>query len=289
MTDSSRFWTPERDTTLREIYPTASWEAMQEVLGVSRASLQNRAFRLGLTRKHMNQVERVCARCGKTFRCAKSRLKYGPAKFCSDTCRYTEFSENGMPNRQERAVKECNFCGKEFKCFQKDAARRRFCSQNCMIQWRDSDARAHLRKTVAKIPCTCQWCGQKFERYPSELAEGRGIYCSKNCVGAATAAAMGTACESQLERNFAQSLRESGLVFETQFKFRHFLLDIAFPEERLAVEVDGDYWHNLPNIVQKDKRKDAALREEGWKVVHIWEKEINSDLARAKQRVFDAL
>lgn len=37
----------------------------------------------------------------------------------------------------------------------------------------------------------------------------------------------------------------------------------------LAVELDGEYWHSLPDMVEKDQRKDAALTARGWDVRRI--------------------
>jgi DNA mismatch endonuclease (patch repair protein) len=67
--------------------------------------------------------------------------------------------------------------------------------------------------------------------------------------------------------------------------------DIAFTRARLAVFVDGCFWHGCPvhGTIPKhnrdwwiekfeenrarDTRKDTALRELGWFVIHIWEHE----------------
>ncbi|MGH7720091.1 MAG: very short patch repair endonuclease [Gemmatimonadaceae bacterium] len=65
--------------------------------------------------------------------------------------------------------------------------------------------------------------------------------------------------------------------------------DIAFPRHRLAIFIDGCFWHgcpehgNLPRAnaqywlpklkrnSERDRRVDARLGEEGWTVVRIWE------------------
>jgi DNA mismatch endonuclease (patch repair protein) len=65
--------------------------------------------------------------------------------------------------------------------------------------------------------------------------------------------------------------------------------DIAFPARRVAVFVDGCFWHVCPEhghdpavnewywapklrrTVERDRTADAALAEAGWQVVRVWE------------------
>jgi DNA (cytosine-5)-methyltransferase 1 len=68
-------------------------------------------------------------------------------------------------------------------------------------------------------------------------------------------------------------------------------VDIAFPRERLAVFVDGCFWHRCPEHatdprnnaefwrrklernVERDRRVDAALAVAGWQIIRSWEHE----------------
>jgi DNA mismatch endonuclease (patch repair protein) len=68
-------------------------------------------------------------------------------------------------------------------------------------------------------------------------------------------------------------------------------IDIAFPRRRLAVFVDGCFWHGCPVHASwpksnaerwamklegnqaRDRRVDAHLTERGWTVVRVWEHE----------------
>jgi DNA mismatch endonuclease (patch repair protein) len=67
--------------------------------------------------------------------------------------------------------------------------------------------------------------------------------------------------------------------------------DIVFTRARVAVFVDGCFWHRCPEHgslprnnaqwwlakldrnVARDRAKDAALTELGWSVIHVWEHE----------------
>jgi DNA mismatch endonuclease (patch repair protein) len=65
--------------------------------------------------------------------------------------------------------------------------------------------------------------------------------------------------------------------------------DVVFPRQRLAVFIDGCFWHQCPEhshvpranpgywerklarTVERDARVTARLREDGWTVLRIWE------------------
>ena len=71
-------------------------------------------------------------------------------------------------------------------------------------------------------------------------------------------------------------------------------IDIAFPGKKVAVFVDGCFWHSCPKHGRKPKsnksywhpklkrnaerakEKDKRLKKEGWKVLHFWEHEFNN-------------
>jgi DNA mismatch endonuclease, patch repair protein len=73
--------------------------------------------------------------------------------------------------------------------------------------------------------------------------------------------------------------------------------DIVFPRRRVAVFLDGCYWHGCPSHyvapatnagywaakVAGNQRRDtvtgAALVEAGWRVVRVWEHEATADVA----------
>jgi len=61
--------------------------------------------------------------------------------------------------------------------------------------------------------------------------------------------------------------------------------DIVFPDLKLAVFCDGDYWHNLSHIVVKDRRHDSVLRENDWVPLRFWESEIKADVVGCVDQV----
>lgn len=83
--------------------------------------------------------------------------------------------------------------------------------------------------------------------------------------------------------------------------------DVVFPHRKVAVFVDGCFWHgcrrcrSLPvsNVAfwrakihgnqVRDRRVTRELRELGWKVSRIWEHELRHDAAKVLERICSAL
>ncbi|MBI4360536.1 DUF559 domain-containing protein [Candidatus Micrarchaeota archaeon] len=55
---------------------------------------------------------------------------------------------------------------------------------------------------------------------------------------------------------------------------------MAFPDVKLAIFCDGDYWHRRPDVHEKDQRVNRILKENGWTVLRFWETEIRRDSKR---------
>ena len=87
--------------------------------------------------------------------------------------------------------------------------------------------------------------------------------------------------------------------------------DIVFRRQRLAVFVDGDFWHgrnwenrraslekghNAPYWfekisynIQRDRRNDILLEQAGWTVLRLWETEVKKEPSAAADQVVEAL
>lgn len=96
------------------------------------------------------------------------------------------------------------------------------------------------------------------------------------------------------ERRLRSALHREGLRFRKNCRPVADLrcnADIVFPRKRVAVFVDGCFWHGCPDHgrvpkdqggywaaklarnVARDRRNDAALSAAGWLVVRVWEHE----------------
>jgi DNA mismatch endonuclease, patch repair protein len=87
-----------------------------------------------------------------------------------------------------------------------------------------------------------------------------------------------------------KSLWAKGLRYRVQYGKEK--IDIAFPSKKIAVFVDGCFWHGCPihshlpksneeywipklkKNIERDKAKNERLEAQGWKVLHFWEHEL---------------
>jgi very-short-patch-repair endonuclease len=51
-------------------------------------------------------------------------------------------------------------------------------------------------------------------------------------------------------------------------------LDAAIPNLKIGLEADGEIWHNNPDKIAKDKRRDSELAVNGWVIVRFTDKEL---------------
>ena len=82
--------------------------------------------------------------------------------------------------------------------------------------------------------------------------------------------------------------------------------DIVFTKYKVVVFCDGDFWHGykfnewkerlsphwlnkIQRNIERDKKNDAKLKDDGWTVLHFWEWEILEDVEMCKRKVVDAL
>lgn len=60
-----------------------------------------------------------------------------------------------------------------------------------------------------------------------------------------------------------------GIHYVTEYPFHRFSLDFAFVNSKLCIEVDGKQHTTDKTQIERDKRKDELLREDGWKELRI--------------------
>jgi len=112
--------------------------------------------------------------------------------------------------------------------------------------------------------------------------------------------------DGPLERLIQRELRKIGLRFQRNYKRLKGSPDIVFLKKKVAVFIDGDFWHGwrLPACEHKlsefwrsklranrrrDQRNFRRLRAADWTVIRLWEHEIRSDSGKCVDRILRAL
>lgn len=104
---------------------------------------------------------------------------------------------------------------------------------------------------------------------------------------------------SSQEISFFEILKKefSNERIESQFLFDFYTIDIAFPEQKIAIEVDGDFWHSneakgffLKFPCQKrnktnDEKKNLFLIENNWLLLRVWVSDLEKNLNQVIQKV----
>lgn len=105
---------------------------------------------------------------------------------------------------------------------------------------------------------------------------------------------------TRLHLGFKALMVEQGVTgFVTEYEVGYYSVDEAHPGLKIAVEVDGCWWHSCPECglhgppgtLRVDKAKNTYLTNRGWMMIRLWEHEIHRDpmgcISRVKQVVSD--
>lgn len=100
------------------------------------------------------------------------------------------------------------------------------------------------------------------------------------------------------EELIAKALWHKGYRYWRNYKKLPGSPDIAIQKYKIAIFVDGEFWHGydwenrkeklkrnreywiekIEENIARDKRVDTKLKEMGWSTIHFWSKEVEKDL-----------
>lgn len=107
---------------------------------------------------------------------------------------------------------------------------------------------------------------------------------------------------TDLEALVGSELRRRGLRFRKNVKTLPGKPDIVFAAAKVAVFIDGDFWHGYRLPIwenkltkfwrekirknrERDRRNFAELRKMGWRVIRLWQHSIKDDLSSCIQKI----
>lgn len=93
------------------------------------------------------------------------------------------------------------------------------------------------------------------------------------------------------EVRLQQALRNVGIETKAQYPVLNRYLDLAIPEHKIDIEVDGQAWHLDRNGCRKsdDIHRDAQLEAAGWRVVRVWHSQVVNDVVSCIDKVRNAI
>jgi len=102
-------------------------------------------------------------------------------------------------------------------------------------------------------------------------------------------------------------IRRQKIYFQKHYKKIIGSPDIALPRRKMAIFIDGDFWHGynfaalkkrlpkkywiskIENNIKRDCRNRRLLRQRGWRVLRIWEHELLKNKEKTLHKVISFL
>ena len=111
------------------------------------------------------------------------------------------------------------------------------------------------------------------------------------------------------ESALAKQLWHQGFRYRKNYKKLPGSPDLALTNYKIAVFVDGEFWHGrdwekrkerlksnreywiekIEENIERDARNDKALIDMGWTPVHLWEKDVLSDCEKSANIVINTI
>lgn len=108
---------------------------------------------------------------------------------------------------------------------------------------------------------------------------------------------------TRIEKIVFRELRKRGLYFQRHYKKVSGKPDIALPRSKKAVFIDGDFWHGygfsktkhrlpagfwvekIEKNIARDTKNRRKIKKDGWRVLRVWEHEIESDFNNTVNKI----
>lgn len=223
------------------------------------------------------RVELSCAICKRTKQMIKSVFQ--KRKYCSTACQ--------AEARRKKQKSQCVFCKGviERTPSQIKMNIKKFCTRECYLLHHKSGNHKYGRRTKWAT-LTCNQCQTNFEVPPNQASRGR--FCSRRCHGifrVVTSKKKDTSIELKLQ----SVVKNIGLVYATHRPISNITIPDVFIEPNIALYADGDYWHSIPKVKERDVKINRFLEENGYLYLRFSETTINTNLKYVRKRIVEAI
>jgi DNA mismatch endonuclease (patch repair protein) len=110
--------------------------------------------------------------------------------------------------------------------------------------------------------------------------------------------------DTSIERLVRSGLHKRGLRFRKHLKQLPGKPDIVFTRQKVAVFIDGDFWHGyrfsawqhtisafwqekIGETRKRDQKSFRQLRRTGWRVIRLWQHQVKRDLDQCLARIIE--
>ena len=210
-------------------------------------------------------------------------------KYCDAACRIASMRGKVPHNKQSLRRLCCFWCHEEFFVRPSYVKTYKYCSPACRHKGRTARrGRQHpLFKPESHVTQKCMACGVLFMTIRARVRNGEGRFCSRSCHGHYRTS-MQAGRVSSLEIRIAQILQQRGEPYFAQMPLGPWTADFYLPRYHVVLECDGDYWHALPDVQKRDRRKNGWLQRHGYRVVRLRERDIRTNAEQALDQALAA-
>ena len=144
---------------------------------------------------------------------------------------------------------------------------------------------------------------KKGHKVPEEIKQKLREYTLKQYQSGSFPKQTNTLPERKIREELIKRGYKESTDFIHQYKFNNkFMCDFCFPQQKLIIEVDGDFWHANPNKytdqsklhphqkkgIDRDKSKIAYITKVdngSWTLLRFWESDIKKDVAKCVDKI----
>jgi len=223
-----------------------------------------------------------CSHCKQTLSIENFYKDKSTPKGISRICK------NCNKKSKKKIKKVCFTCKKEFYSYTRKT---RFCSMKCLGNWHSKTFRGKNHHNYKEKPIKyCVECNKK-------LNNKAYLFHTKRC----------HSCDTQdryknleYKMKMLKSLYKTlkikpnkpekilllilSNLFQNQYKYvgngkiiiDGFNPDFIDKKNKKIIELFGDYWHNIPEAIKRDKGRIACYLKKGYKLLIIWEHELEN-------------
>lgn len=233
-------------------------------------------------KQYIKRIIKICPVCNKEFQSLPKLNQIYCSRKCSDISSLGRIPYNKDIRNGEYLI--CAICGKKYYAsLGRIEFGSKYCSWECFSESkRRITGEEHPLYSLVEIKC--DYCGKVYREKPAKIKMYEHHFCSRRCVGCYETSRRNN--PSNIEKKLAGYLIDHNISFICQFKYKLGVADF-FIKPNLIIEVDGDYWHNLPKVKERDERQTLFLEGEGYTVLHLWEYEINKEPEKCINRILE--
>jgi len=152
------------------------------------------------------------------------------------------------------------------------------CSDKCRKLFMHGRNNPNFKNRQIKVKC--QECGKEFFTRMHRLKQQRGKFCSLLCARVYQFRHQKNK-NTQIELAIKKELESRNIPFMEQVPIKEAktIVDFLLPN-KIIIYCDGDYWHNLPHIKERDFNRNYWLNFLGYTVFRFTETEIKKSASQ---------